>query len=488
MAFTVREPRRLGLASPIRMKTTVEPQEDNHVKMLVEIEEAEFDRSLDAAFRKIAHEVRIPGFRPGKVPRRILEARVGLDYARQTALQDSLPEYYVRALAESNVDAISSPQLNITSGAESGPVAFEAVVEVRPTIRVPGYDGLQITIPSPIASDEEIDGQVERMRNSFANLTIVDRQAHPGDHVSIDVNGTVDGEEVPGLTASDYLYEVGSAGVVPELDTNLIGASAGETLTFDAAIPNSEEGGRIDFTVVVKAVNEKVLPDADDEWAASASEFTTLAELRADIAKRSNLVKRVQATMAVREETAKALVELVDVEAPEALVNEEIQRELQNFAQRLSEQGATIDMYLQATGQSIDDLTGPLREGAVQSVKADLALRSVVAAESIEVTPEEVDTEIGRLATRFNMKPKVARRNLENNFQMPILMADIRKAKALTWLSEHATIVDADGKVIDRALLEVSPAELSEAGVDEDDFESDLDLEHDHDDHEGHNH
>ncbi len=470
------------------MKTTVEPQEANHVKLLVEIDEAEFDRSLDAAFKKIAREVNIPGFRPGKVPRRILEARVGSDYARQQALNDSLPEYYVRALAESNVDAISSPELNLTGGAESGPVIFEAVVEVRPTVRVPGYDGLQVTVPSPVATEAEITSQVDRMRNAFATLTLVDRQAHPGDSVTIDIEGSSDGESIDGLTASDYVYEVGSGSVVPEMDENLTGASAGDILTFDAHVPGNDEQ-QIDFVVTVKAVNEKVMPESNDEWAASASEFSTLAELRADIAKRMNLVKRVQANMAMRDETVKALVELVDGEVPDVLVEQELDRRLQDLNQRLAQQGADLNMYMQAMGQSRQDLVEPMREAATEAVKADLALRSVAASEEIQVSEEEITTEIENLAKRFNMKAKVARRNLEANFQMPMLMADIRKAKAVTWLTEHATVIDADGKTVDRALLEVAPGEFDDADESAEVLGLDAEFhDHDHDDHEGHNH
>ncbi len=476
------------------MKTTVEPQEANHVKLLVEIDEAEFDRSLDAAFKKIAREVNIPGFRPGKVPRRILENRVGSEYARQQALNDSLPEYYVRALSEANVDAISSPELNLTAGAESGPVIFEAVVEVRPTVRVPGYDGLQVTVPSPVASDDEITAQVDRMRNAFATLTVVDRQAHPGDSVTIDIEGSSDGEAIDGLTATDYVYEVGSGSVVPELDEQLTGSSAGDTLTFNAQVPGNDEQ-RIDFVVTVKAVNEKVMPDANDEWAAGASEFSTIDELRADIAKRMNLVKRVQANMAMRDETVKALVELVDGEVPDVLVEQELDRRLQDLNQRLAQQGADLNMYMQAMGQSREDLVEPMRESAVESVKADLALRSVAASEEIQVSEEEITTEIENLAKRFNMKAKVARRNLESNFQMPLLVADIRKAKAVTWLTEHATVIDAEGHTIDRALLEVSPAEFDDAeesaemlGLDDHEGHDHDHDGHDHDDHEGHNH
>jgi trigger factor len=452
------------------MKTSIEPQEGNQVKLSVEIEEAEFEKSIDAAFRKIAHEIRLPGFRPGKAPRRILEKHVGKDAARQQAIQDSLPDYYLKAIVENDVDVIAPPELNITGGTTEGPISFEAMVEVRPSVKVPGYDGLQVTIPSPEASEKEIDAQVDRMRDAFASMNVVDRQAHEGDSVRINVSGTLDGEDVPGLTAEAYVYEVGSGSVVPELDTNLIAASAGEKLSFSAPLPDHDhdethDHGDLQFEVEVLEVIEKVRPDATDEWAAGASEFATLAELRGDIAKRMGLVKRVQASMALRDECVKALTELSDGgEPPEALITQEIDRRLQDLAQRLSQQNATIDDYLEATGQSAEHLINEARVSGVEAVKADLALRAVVAAESIEVSDDEVATEIENLAKRFNMKPNRVRKNLEKSFQMSVLRSDIRKAKAVTWLSEHASIVDTDGKSIDRSVLEVSPTEFAEAG------------------------
>lgn len=473
------------------MKTTVEPVEgaQNTVKLSVTIEEAEFERSIEAAFKKIAYEVNIPGFRRGKIPRRILEQRIGKEAARQQALQDSLPEFYVQALGEASVDAISAPELDLAEGAESGPITFHAVVEVRPTIRVPGYDGLAVTIPSPAASEEEIDAQVDRMRAGSAALTEVDRQAQPGDSVRIDITGTVNGEVIPGLVAQGYVYEVGSGGVVPELDDALTGASGGAALAFDAKVPGDDTADPIHFDVTVEAVLERVLPDANDEWAAGASEFATIAELRADIAKRMSLVKRVQATMAMRDETVKALVELVGDDAPETLVNQEIERNLQDMAQRLAQQGASIEMYLAATGQTEEQLIAEARESADGNVKADLALRAVADAEGIDVSDDEVDVEIANLAKRFKMKPNQVRRNLERNYQMPVLVADIRKAKALTWLAEHATVVDPDGKTIDRTLLEVGPGDFAEAGMDAPGVGDDLLHDHDHDhDHEGHDH
>ncbi len=455
------------------MKTIVEAQEGNQVKLSVEIEEAEFEKSIDAAFRKIAYEVRLPGFRPGKAPRRVLERHVGKEAARQQAIQDSLPDYYLQAVTDNDVDVIAPPELNITGGATEGPITFEATVEVRPSVRVPGYDGLQVTIPAPDASETEVDAQIDRMRDAFAATAVVDRQAHPGDSVRINVRGTLDGEEVPGLTADAYVYEVGSGTVVPELDTNLIASSAGDVVEFSAPLPDHDhdethDHGDLQFRVEVLEVIEKVRPEPTDDWAKSASEFTTIAELRGDIAKRMGLVKRVQASMALRDECVKALVELSDGgDPPEPLVNQEIDRRLQDLAQRLAQQNATIDDYLMATGGSAEALIDEARGSAIEAVKADLALRAVANAESIDVSDEEVETEIANLAKRFSMKPNKVRKNLEKSFQMSVLRADIRKAKAVTWVSEHASIVDANGKAIDRATLDVTPAEFAEVGSDD---------------------
>jgi trigger factor len=475
------------------MNTVVEAQEGNNVKLTIEISEADFEPAIDAAFRKIGREVRIPGFRPGKTPRRILEQRVGRDYARQQAIQDGLPEFYVRAIVDNEVDVISQPELSLTGGTESGPITFEAIVETRPKIRVPGYDGLQVAIPSPEPSDDEVTAQVDRMRSAFAVSATVERQAHAGDQAVIDIEGSVDGETVPGLVAADYTYEIGSGSVVPELDANLIGAEAGQTLNFDAAVPGDDDAERIDFVVTVKAILERQLPEATDEWASSTSEFTTMEELRADISKRMSLVKKVQANIAMRDETVKALIELVDAEIPEALVNSEIGRRIDDLQQRLDQQGATIPDYLAATGQSEQQLIDDARASAIEAVKADLALRAVVEGEAIEASDEDVTTEIGRLAERFKMKPAKVRSNLEKSYQIGILKMDIRKAKALTWLTEHASIVDGEGRSIDRSILEVGPADYAMAGAQPQTLglESNVDVDDDfsdHDDHDGHDH
>jgi trigger factor len=434
------------------VKAIVEPLDGNKVKLSVEVDEAEFEKDIDAAFREIAKEVRLPGFRPGKAPRRILEAKLGKDVGRQEALRSALPTYYSRAVREHEVDVIAAPEIDIKEGQAEGPVAFEAVVEIRPTVTVGGYGSLRVEIQRPEANDEEIDAQVDRLREQFAELTPVERPAQDGDHVSISIAGSRDGEVLPGLQADDYLYEVGSGSVADELDANLRGSKVGDVLEFDAQPADADEAP-VQFRVLVKDVKQKVLPEADDEWANDVSEFDTVDELRADLADRITRVRTVQAQMALREKTVAALVELVDDEAPEAMVSAEMQQRLQDLALRLNAQGVTPDQYFEATGQTQEQLLDELRELAVQAVKADLGLRAVAEAESLEASADELDQEIERLAARVGEKPDKVRKDLERAEQIPAVRSDIRKRNALEWLVEHVELVDEHGEPVDRASL-----------------------------------
>jgi len=451
---------RTGNASrytPAPVKTNVEPLDGNKVKLSVEVDEQEFERALESAFRRISREVRIPGFRPGKVPRRVLEARIGSDVARQEALREALPDYYAQAVRDRDLDAIAPPEIDITAGEESGPVSFDAVVEVRPAITVPGYTNLRVAVPGPVVTDDEIDNQVDRLRQQSGELRTVDRPARDGDHVSIDIHGSVGGEEVPGLTADDYLYEVGSAAVVPELDAQLNGSKVGDILQFSAAHPDPDEEDQLDFRILVKEVKEKVLPDVTDEWANEVSEFETAAELRDDITKRLHAVKRVQAQLALRQGAIDALVELVDIEVPDALINAEMERRAHDLVHRLQAQGATVAQYLEATGRTQEELTAELRERAVGAVKADLALRAVAEAEEIEPTDDDITAEIGRLAEQVGTKPKEIRRELERANGLQTVRSDVKKGQALEWLVEHCEIVDEEGQPVDRSALQPPP-------------------------------
>jgi len=238
------------------VKTTVSPLEGNKVKLSVEVDEDEFDKAISDAYRKIAREVRIPGFRPGKAPRKVLEHRLGSQVGREQALSDALPEYYAQALVDHDVDAIDSPDIDITSGQDDGPVAFDAVVEVRPEVQVPGYGGLRVEVTRPTVSDEEVDAQVDRMRQVQSTLADVDRAARDEDAVVIDISGTLDGEPQAGLSADDYSYTVGSGVITPEVDDQLRGAKAGDILEFDAEHPDPDEERGLRFRVLVKQVRE----------------------------------------------------------------------------------------------------------------------------------------------------------------------------------------------------------------------------------------
>jgi trigger factor len=330
------------------------------------------------------------------------------------------------------------------------------VVEIRPQITVGGYESLRVTIPGPAVDDADVDRQVDQLRERFASLETVSREAVDGDHVVVDIHGTQDGESLDGLSADDYSYEVGSGGLVPELDENLRGTKAGDILEFDAEHPDPDEDD-LAFRVLVKEVQSKVLPDPDDGWAAEASEFDTIAELRADLEERASRVKIVQAQMAVREKAADALAELVDDDIPAALVDGEVQNRLQDLAMRLSAQGATVEQYLEATGQDQETVLAQLREAAEPAVRIDLALRAVAEAEDLEADEDDLASEIAGVAERVDADAETVRGELERGGQISALRSDIRKRKALEWLVERVEIVDEDGEPVDRSALELPP-------------------------------
>jgi trigger factor len=449
------------------MRATTEPLEGNLVRLSVEIDEPEFDKALVDVVKTLASQVRVPGFRPGKVPRKVLEARMGGAGAlRAEALREALPDFYARAVVDAEIDPIASPEIDITSGGDSGAVSFDAVVQVRPTVSLPGYDGLQVTLPGLVVTDEEIDRQVDRLRDNEAELELVTRPAIDGDFVTIDLHGNDEsGAEVVGV--DDYLYEVGSATVTAELDETLRGAKAGDILTFSSAAPGDEDEV-ISFRVLVKDVKVKKLPEATDEWAAESSEFETVAELRADISDRLARVKLVQSQMALRENTIEAVAGLVDdADVPEVLVDSEVNERLHDLQHRLEAQKLGLGEYLQATGRTPDDLLTAVRADAHRAVKADLALRALAEAEELGLSDEELDTEIAAMAERMETSPAELRRQLDTAGRTGAVRSELRKGKALQWLLDHVELFDEEGNPMSRDDLKADAAEeATEAGAD----------------------
>jgi len=444
--------------TPATVETTLEHLDGDRVRLTVAVAEDEFDVAVDAAFRKIAREVRLPGFRPGKAPRKLLEARLGKSTGRQEALHDALPDYYSRALVEHDVDAIASPEIEITGGQETGSLTFDAVVPVRPRATVAGHGSLRIEIPAPEATDEDVEQQLDALRHQHATLEAVERPADDGDQVTIDIDGRLDDEPVEGLTTNDYLYEVGAGAVVPEIDENLRGASAGDVLEFEAAHP--EEDGTLAFRIVVSKVQARVLPELNDDFAAQASEFDTFVELEVDIRERITGLRRSQAGMMARERTAQAVADLVDMDVPPALVEVEIDNRINDMAIRMRSQGFDLSTYLEATGSDLESVRDELREGAEVSARVDLGLRAVAEAEGLEADGEPLEKYLMLLAIQAGGEVEDLRAALTESGRMLEIRADLRKQAALDWVFDRAEIVDEEGNPVDRSLLESPEPEI----------------------------
>ena len=434
------------------MKSSVEPLEGNKVKLYIEVDEAEFEKDIEQAFRSIAREVKLPGFRNGKAPRRVLEARIGLEPAREQALRDAIPQYLGKAVREHDVDLIATPEVEITGGQEDGLVEFEAECEVRPEITVPGYAGLRIELESPVPTDDEITEARNEELKQGGSLADVDRPAEAGDFLTLDLAATRDGEEVMGLNTEDWSYELGQGWVADDFDEHITGANVGDVLTFTTTPKGTEEPA--DLTVTVKAIQALELPEATDEWVAeNTGEFDTVAEWEASIRERIAERKLQGVRQTVGYKLNEALVELVEVDVPESMVRSEMQNQAEQMVRQLQQQGIDFQAWMSATGQDPQQFIESTRPQAEQAVKADLALRAVATAEGIEVDDHELEMEYSRMAMQYGQKAKDIRKAYERNDAVPELMSQIRKSKAMDWLLHHVEMVDAAGDPIDRDLV-----------------------------------
>jgi trigger factor len=429
------------------VKSIIETLEGNKVKLSVEVDEVEFDKNIDQAFRKIAKEVRIPGFRQGKAPRKLLEAQIGLGAARSQAIQDAIPEYLSLAVREHNVDLIATPQIEVTKGEEEGVVGFDATCEIRPVITVPGYNGLRIELPALAVSDSEVSDAMNSERARHGTLSDVSRAIALGDHVTLDLSGTREGNPVPGLNVEDWLYEVGKKWVSPKFDDMLIGAEVGTKVEYSEA-PNGTTDVA-EMTVVVKKVQEMVLQELTDEWVSEhVAEFETQDAWKNSLRERMESMKLNQTRGVFVERTTAALAELVTIDAPESMVGSDLQARVRNTVEQFQAQGIQIDQWLSATGQSTEAFIESMRGESVKAVKVDLALRAVAEAQNISADEDEVDVELNRIATQAGRKVAQVRKVYEQNDAMGELVAQIRKSKAVDWLLRNSTLVDPDGNPI----------------------------------------
>jgi trigger factor len=434
------------------VKSSLEALEGNKVKLYVEVEEGEFEHDIDRAFRSIAKEIKLPGFRNGKVPRRVLEARIGIGPAREQAIRDAVPEYLAKAVREHDVDLIAAPEVDVTDGQEEGPVEFDATCEVRPVITVPGYDGLRVALESIEVGEDDLAAGRESELKRGGELDTVDRPIETGDYLTVDLTALRGEDEVPGLNIEDWSYEVGQGWVTDDFDERVTGASAGDKLTFTSTPKGTEDAA--DFTVVITAVQAMTPPELTDEWVSeNLGEFETVDEWNTSLTESLSEAKLNQARQQVVAKLNEALVALTEIEPPESMVNVELNQRVQGTVQQFQAQGIDFEQWLEATGQAPEQFIDSMRGQAEFGVKVDLALRAVAEAESMEVEPQELEAEYARMAVQYGQKAKDIRKAYERNDAVPELFAQIRKSKAIDWLIHHVEFVDEAGNAIDRDVL-----------------------------------
>jgi trigger factor len=432
------------------MQTTVQETDLHKVKLIVEVEPERFGKDLDRAYRKVAQDVRIPGFRKGKAPRQIIDAQIGKEAVLGEFLEDSVPEYYREALRENDLAPIAEPDIDLEQVEEGKPLVFSATVEVRPRLRLEegDYKGLKVQRPSVEVADREVDELLDSLRERFAELEKVQRPAAKGDYVVIDLRATVHDEEVPEATRPDFLYEVGAGEFTGKLDEELEGKRAGEILKFNAPLDErfgERSGQEVSFQVLVKEVKGKRLPAADDDFAKTASEFDTLEELKQALREQLEKNKERAADAEVRDRVLQVLIDGTTVDLPEALVDDETEHRVRHAQERAEQLGITLDQLLQLQG--IDELRfrADARAHATRAIVADLALEGVARTEDLQVTAEEIGQEIGRLAQALGREPKEVAKSLDRSGQVVALAGDIIRSKALDVLVEHADVTPEDG-------------------------------------------
>lgn len=444
------------------MQATTTPLENHRVRLSVEVDEGEMDAALEEAARTLSRQVSIKGFRKGKVPRSVLVAHLGGPAAlRAEAIREALPDFYARAVSDTLIDPIAQPEITVTGGEEEGSLSFDAEVEVRPEVEIDGHRALRVTIPSPVVTDDEVNAQIDRLRETDAVLRDVDRPIATGDMVTMDVSITSVGEaEAEPLVMRDYMYTVGSGGLTDGVDEMIGGLHAGEDLTLNGPLG---PGQVATFALHLTRVQERELPELTDEWVEENTEWPTVAEMRDAIVEQMRRRRIIEAQLSQRDAMLMALSDLVPEDVvPESLVDDETGSRLHDLSHRLEQQRLSLESFLQMSGQDPDQLLEALRVDARRSVRVDLGLRAVVRAEGLEPTDEEVDAELASTAEAMGATADALRTNLRDTGRTVAFRAEVAKMKASRWLTEHVTFVDPSGVEIDRELLRSDPA----SGVD----------------------
>ncbi|BCB79419.1 trigger factor [Phytohabitans flavus] len=443
------------------MKSTVETLSPTRVRLAIEVPFVELEPSLKKAYREIAQQVQIPGFRRGRVPAAVIDQRVGRAAVINEAVQEAIPAQILAAVREHDVKMLGRPELETFPELEDGqPLKFTAEIDVRPEIALPDLSTLEISVDELQIADSEIDEQVKGLQERFATLKTVERPAQDGDYVQIDLAATVDGEEVPGGSATNISHEVGSKQLLPGLDEVLVSMSAGDANTFTSQLVGGDFAGRdADVSVSVRTVKEKQLPALDDEFAQLASEFDTLEELRNDLRERVTRVKKVEQLYAARDKALAELVRIADVPAPEGVVREEVDHRKQAMADQLERIGASLDEYLAAEEKTEEQIDTELAEAATEGVKIQLLLDTLADAEDVQVSDDEFGHEIMHRAQRAGVQPQQYYDQLVRAGNAGAVFGDVRRGKALALVMDRIKITDAAGNELNMDDLRGGSAE-----------------------------
>ncbi len=456
------------------MKSAVEPLNPTRVRLTVEVPFEELTPSLDAAYKRIGAQVNVPGFRKGKVPARLIDQRFGRGVVLQEAVNDAMPRLYTNAVRENDVEVLGQPEVEVTEFVDGEALKFTAEVDIRPDITLPDLASLSVTVDDADVSDEEVDEQVENLRERFGTLKGVDRAVADGDFVSIDLSATADGEPLEDASAKGLSYQLGSGDLLDGLDEALLGASAGETRTFTTTLVGGGYVGReAEVSVTVASVKERELPELDDEFAMTASEFDTLEELRADLRNRLQRMKLVQQGVEARNKALETLVATMDIPLPEGLVTQEVQIRQNSLNQQLEQAGMTREHYLETEERTAEDFDAEVEDRARQAIRAQFVLDSIVEQQDVDVSQEELTAQLVRRAQRSGMPPDQYAQQVVANNQIQMLVGEVLRGKALAYVLEHVTVADASGRPVDlEALREDASAGGPAQATGEDDEDS----------------
>jgi trigger factor len=432
------------------VKSTVEKLSPTRVRINVEVPFTELEPDFDRAFKELAKQVRLPGFRPGKAPRKLLEARIGREVMLDQVVGDAVPGRYTEAVTTSDVRPLGQPEIEITKKEYGEDLVFTAEVDIRPEIELPDLEALKITVDPIEVSDEEVDAELQSLRARFGTLTGVERAAENGDFVSIDLSATVDGKEVPEAATEGLSHEVGSGQLIEGLDDAITGLKEGETRVFTTTLAAGEHAGQeAQVTVTVKSVKERELPEPDDEFAQLASEFDTMEELRNSLVEQVSRVKRVQQAEQIRDKALEALLEQVDVPLPEKVVQAQVDDTLHNAIHGLDHDDERFAEALAEQGSSREEFDKDNRTNAEKAVKTQLLMDAVADKLNIQVGQNDLTERLVLMSRQYGLEPQQLLGYLQENNQLPAMFADVRRGLTVAAVVHGATVTDTDGNVID---------------------------------------